>query len=68
MNIDALPAKLSFSVPSLADAMDLSVDSINKAIRNKDLVARYFGTKPLIERDEAVKWLRSLPTESSRAR
>lgn len=55
--------KISYSVRSLAAATELSVDSINKAIKDGDLVARYFGTKPLIGRDEALRWFESLPDE-----
>ncbi|WP_420111646.1 hypothetical protein [Pseudactinotalea sp.] len=55
--------KLSYSVQNLAIAVDLSVDSIQKAIKNGDLVANYYGTKPLITRDEARRWIDSLPTE-----
>ncbi|GAA4774310.1 hypothetical protein [Microbacterium gilvum] len=55
--------KLSYSVPNLALATDLSVDSISKAIKAGDLVANYFGTKPVVTRDEARRWLESLPNE-----
>lgn len=55
--------KLSYSVPNLAAATDLSVDSIQKAIKNGDLVANYFGAKPLVTREEARRWLNSLPNE-----
>lgn len=55
--------KLSYSVQNLATATDLSVDSIQKAIKRGDLVANYFGTKPIITRDEARRWIESLPTE-----
>ena len=55
--------KLSYSVQNLAAATDLSTDSINKAIKNGDLVPNYFGSKPLITRDEARRWLESLPNE-----
>lgn len=55
--------KISYSVRSLAAATELSVDSINKAIKNGDLVARYFGTKPLIGREEAKRWFEALPDE-----
>lgn len=55
--------KLSYSYQSLADATDLSVDSIQKAVKANELVASYFGTKPLILRDEARRWLSSLPNE-----
>lgn len=55
--------KLSYSVQNLAGATDLSVDSIQKAIKRGDLVANYFGTKPIITREEARRWIDSLPTE-----
>lgn len=61
--MEATLDKLSYSVPNLAAATDLSVDSIQKAIRAGDLVANYFGSKPLVTRDEARRWLDSLPNE-----
>lgn len=61
--MEAALDKLSYSVPNLAAATDLSVDSISKAIKNGDLVANYFGSKPLVTRDEARRWLNDLPNE-----
>lgn len=61
--MDATLDKLSYSVPNLAAATDLSVDSISKAIKKGDLVANYFGSKPLVTRDEARRWLNDLPNE-----
>lgn len=55
--------KISYSLPSLAEATDLSVDSIQKAIKRGELVPSYFGSKPVVEEDEAVRWIKSLPTE-----
>lgn len=55
--------KLSYSVEGLAEATQLSKDSISKAIKNNALVASYYGVKPLILRDEAIRWLKSLPNE-----
>lgn len=55
--------KLSYSVQNLAAATDLSVDSIQKAIKKDELVPSYFGSKPIILRDEARRWLASLPNE-----
>jgi hypothetical protein len=55
--------KLSYSVDGLAEATQLSKDSISKAIKNNTLVASYYGVKPLILRDEAIRWLKSLPNE-----
>ena len=61
--MDAQLSKLSYSLRSMADATDLSIDSIRKAIDAGDLVPSYYGTKPLIPRDEALRWLAALPTE-----
>lgn len=61
--MDATLDKLSYSVPNLAAATDLSVDSISKAIKKGDLVANYFGSKPLVTRGEARRWLNDLPNE-----
>lgn len=55
--------KLSYSVQNLAVATDLSVDSIQKAIKRSELVPSYFGSKPLIPVEEARRWLQSLPNE-----
>lgn len=61
--MDAQLDKLSYSLQSLAEATDLSVDSIQKAIKKDELVPSYFGSKPIILRDEARRWLASLPNE-----
>lgn len=55
--------KISYSVQNLAAATDLSVDSIQKAIKRSDLVPSYFGTKPVIMAEEARRWIASLPNE-----
>jgi excisionase family DNA binding protein len=55
--------KLSYSIRELAEATGLSVDSIYKAIRDKDLTTKKFGTKPLVLREEAERWLKSLPSD-----
>lgn len=57
--------KISYSLPALAEATGLSVDSIQKAIKRGDLVASYFGTKPVVEEEEGVRWIKSLPTEKN---
>lgn len=56
-------SKLSYSLQSLSEATELSVDSIQKAIRNDELVPSYFGSKPLILATEAERWLATLPNE-----
>jgi hypothetical protein len=63
--------KLAYSIPSLAAAVDLSVDTIRKAIDNNDLIVSYptrAGRKPIITRKNAEQWLDNLPVESPRDR
>jgi len=55
--------KLSYSIQGLAAATELSVDSIQKAIKRNDLIPSYYGVKPLIPVEEARRWLSSLPNE-----
>jgi len=58
--------KLAYSIPNLAKAVDLSVDTIRKAIDKGDLTQSYpttAGRKPIIDRREAERWLSALPTE-----
>ena len=61
--MDTQLEKLSYSVQTLAVATELSVDSIQKAIKRSELVPSYFGSKPLIPVEEARRWLASLPNE-----
>lgn len=55
--------KLAYSVPSLAAATDLSVDTIQKQIKDGNLIASYPNSKPIVAKEEAERWLRSLPNE-----
>lgn len=58
--------RLAYSIPNLAIAVDLSVDTIRKAINNGDLILSYptkAGQKPIIPKAEAERWLAALPTE-----
>lgn len=60
--------KLAYSIPSLAEAVDLSVASIREAIDKGDLVPKYPNRKPVIPAAEAQRWLDSLPEEAPRKR
>lgn len=58
--------KLAYSIPNFATAVDLSVDTIRKAIDNGDLIPSYptkAGRKPIIDVDEGKRWLKALPSE-----
>ena len=63
--------QLAYSIPNFAKAVDLSVDTIRKAIDKNDLLVSYpttAGRKPIITRKNGEKWLDSLPVESPRER
>jgi hypothetical protein len=58
--------KLAYSIPNFANAVDLSVDTIRKAIDNGDLITVYptkAGRKPIISKAEGERWLAHLPSE-----
>jgi hypothetical protein len=58
--------KLAYSIPNFAAAVDLSVDTIRKAIDNRDLIPSYptkAGRKPIITKQEGERWLSALPSE-----
>ena len=57
--------RLAYSIKNLATAIDLSDETLRKAIIAGELVPSYAGSKPLILREEAERWLRSLPAERS---
>lgn len=63
MPLDKTIEPIAYTLPEAAAAVGLSVDSIRKAIENKDLVASYYGTKPLIGVEELRRWFTSLDTE-----
>lgn len=58
--------KLAYSISNFADAVDLSVDTIRKAIDSGDLIPSYptkAGRKPIITKTEGERWLSALPSE-----
>ena len=57
--------RLAYSLPSFAKAVDLSVESIRQQIAKSYLVPSYLNSKPLIMREEGIRWLRSLPADRS---
>jgi len=59
--------KLAYSIPSLAIAVELSVDTVRKHIASGKLVPSYPNSKPIIIRAEAQRWLDSLPNEPKAA-
>lgn len=66
MRFEITDESLSYSITVAAERVGVSTKTLSRAIDRGDLIARYVGRKPLIERDELQAWLRSLPTEPSR--
>jgi hypothetical protein len=56
--------KLAYSIPNFAKAVDLSVTTIREAIDRSELIPSYPAKmKPIITREEGLRWLRSLRNE-----
>jgi hypothetical protein len=58
--------KIAFTLDEAAEATGYSRRSIQIAIEQNNLIARYANSKPVIEEDELRRWLKSLPTISPR--
>ena len=56
--------KLAYSLDEAAAKVGVSGDLLRAQIRQDNLIARYINSKPVIEHDELVAWLRNLPTEA----
>jgi len=55
--------QLAYSIPSLAKALDISVNGVRNEMRANRLIPVYFGRKPLFPVPEAQRWLESLPSQ-----
>ncbi|PZE33981.1 hypothetical protein DEJ21_14120 [Curtobacterium sp. MCSS17_006] len=56
--------RLAYDVESFAGLVSLSRTTVDEAAKRGDLVRRYPAKKkPLITREDALQWLRNLPTE-----
>lgn len=56
--------KIALTFEEAAEASGYSVDTIRRAVRNNDLIARHANTKPVILVSELTDWLENLPTEA----
>lgn len=63
-NISVEP--IAYTLPEAAEAVRLSVDSLQKAIKAGELIPKEFGTKPLIGIVELRRWFDSLPNKGDR--
>ena len=55
--------KLAYSLDEFAEAVSLSKEFIRQQIAAEQLVPSYAGAKPLIRKDEGLRWLATLPAE-----
>lgn len=58
---------LSYSYPHFAEAVDVSVEKVRQHIERGELVPTYIDSKPVIMREEGLRWLRARPTEKTSA-
>jgi hypothetical protein len=60
---DTKLTKLAYSTTELARAIGVSVDLVQRAMRDGSLMPSYVSSKPIFPVTEAERWLSSLPTE-----
>ena len=64
MNEQPPVEQLAYSIPNFAMAVDLSVTTIKEAIKRNELIPSYPAKmKPIITREEGLRWLRALRNE-----
>ena len=54
---------IAYDYEGAAAQLSVTVDKIKKLVRDNDIAARYFGRNVLIEHDELVRFVATLPTE-----
>lgn len=57
--------KISYPLAGAVEATGFSADTLQKAVKMGELVASYWGTKPVFEEEELVRWVKSLPNEKA---
>ena len=57
-------SKIAYTLEEAAAACGYSVDTIRRAVRKSEMVARYANSKPVIMASELTEWLESKPTEA----
>jgi hypothetical protein len=55
--------KLAYSTVELARAVGVSVDLVQRAVKDGSLMPSYVSSKVIFPVTEAERWLTSLPTE-----
>lgn len=54
--------KLAYSIQDAADQIGIGTSMLRQMINNSEIVARYVGSKPVIEHEELQSFLASRPT------
>ncbi|ROS28872.1 hypothetical protein EDF22_0603 [Rathayibacter sp. PhB127] len=54
---------LAYNYAELAAAAGCSIDMVERAAKAGRLVVSRIGTKPVVEVDEAKRWIKSLPKD-----
>lgn len=55
---------VSYDLDGAVEATGLSKTTIRAAVDNSDLIAHYYGRKPVFRAVDLDAWVRSLPTEA----
>jgi excisionase family DNA binding protein len=61
---DQSPDKMAFTIAEAVALSSLGQTSIYRAIREKQLIARKYGTRTIIRRDDLAAFLKDLPPSS----
>jgi hypothetical protein len=54
---------IAYSIKDAPQAVGVSRTRLFEAVRNKELTARKAGRSTIIESDELIRWVKSLPTK-----
>lgn len=60
--------KLAYSIPNFAEAVDYSITTIYDEIKAGRITPSYANRKPVIPREEGMRWLSTLPAEPPTSR
>ena len=61
-----MAAKLAYTFAEAAEATGYSIDVIRRAVRTKDLPAKYGTARPVIRHEDLVAWVDAMPDEPKR--
>jgi hypothetical protein len=62
-----MSTKIAYSLEEAAEQTGYSIRTLQRHIKDGNLIARYANTKCVIQHDVLIGWLDGLPTESPNA-